>query len=88
MKYSQSLLPPASHPAITAFAEGVHARLPQHRVLPSEFIQGLERLRQLVQVLRTGSALVGEEVFAAQELGFDPTRESWALTFLLREPAP
>jgi hypothetical protein len=35
-----------------------------------------------------GSTLAGEEVFAAQELGFDPTREPWALTFLLREPAP
>jgi RNA polymerase sigma factor (sigma-70 family) len=33
-----------------------------------------------------GSTLAGEEVFAAQELGFDPTHEHWALTLLLREP--
>jgi RNA polymerase sigma factor (sigma-70 family) len=33
-----------------------------------------------------GSALAGEAVFAAQELGFDPTRQPWALTFLLRQP--
>jgi RNA polymerase sigma factor (sigma-70 family) len=33
-----------------------------------------------------GSALAGEEVFAVQELGFDPTCEPWALTFLLRQP--
>jgi hypothetical protein len=27
-------------------------------------------------------------VFTAQELGFDPTCEPWALAFLLREPEP
>jgi hypothetical protein len=35
-----------------------------------------------------GSALAGEEVFSMQELGFDPTREPWALTLVLREPEP
>jgi hypothetical protein len=35
-----------------------------------------------------GSALAGEAVFAAQELGFDPTRQPWALTLLLRELEP
>jgi hypothetical protein len=35
-----------------------------------------------------GTALVGEAVFTAQELGFDPTCEPWALAFLLREPEP
>src|SRR4029453_2044550 len=32
-----------------------------------------------------GSTLAGEEVFAAQELGFDPPHDPWALP-LLREP--
>jgi anti-sigma factor RsiW len=33
-----------------------------------------------------GSAAAGEEVFSAQELGFDPTREPWAFIVLQREP--
>jgi transcriptional regulator with XRE-family HTH domain len=32
-----------------------------------------------------GQALAGEEVFSAQELGFDPTCEPWAVALLLRE---
>jgi hypothetical protein len=32
-----------------------------------------------------GSALAGEKVLSTQELGFDPTREPWAVVLLIRE---
>jgi transcriptional regulator with XRE-family HTH domain len=35
-----------------------------------------------------GSALADEAVFSAQELGFDPTREPWGVTFQIRETEP
>jgi transcriptional regulator with XRE-family HTH domain len=38
----------------------------------------------LAEVL-LGSALAGEEVLSTPELGFDPTREPWAVTLLIRE---
>jgi hypothetical protein len=50
--------------------------------------KALEENTVVLAEVSLGSAVAGEDVFAAQELGFDPTRQSWALTFLLREPAP
>jgi hypothetical protein len=35
-----------------------------------------------------GRDVAGQEVFATQDLGFDPTGEPWALTLVLREPEP
>jgi hypothetical protein len=35
-----------------------------------------------------GSDLAGQEVFATQDLGFDPTSEPWALVLVLRERKP
>jgi hypothetical protein len=32
-----------------------------------------------------GNALAGEKAFTMQDLGFDPTREPWALTLMLWE---
>ena len=40
-EHSRSLSPTASRPDFLAFAEGVHMRLPQHRALPPEVVQGL-----------------------------------------------
>jgi len=37
--------------------------------------------------VQLGQALAGEAVWTAPELGFDPTREPWALIIVLREPA-
>jgi hypothetical protein len=38
--------------------------------------------------LRLGNTLAGEEEFTAETLGFDPTREPWALALLLKAPEP
>ena len=38
--------------------------------------------------LRLGQTLAGEEEFTAQTLGFDPTRDPWALAILLKAPEP
>jgi hypothetical protein len=33
-----------------------------------------------------GNTVAGEEEFTAATLGFDPTREPWALSILLKAP--
>lgn len=38
--------------------------------------------------LRLGQTLAGEEEFTAETLGFDPTRDPWALAILLKAPGP
>jgi hypothetical protein len=38
--------------------------------------------------LRLGNTLAGEEEFTAETLGFDPTRDPWALAILLKAPEP
>jgi hypothetical protein len=38
--------------------------------------------------LRLGNTLTGEEEFTAETLGFDPTRDPWALAILLKAPEP
>jgi hypothetical protein len=36
--------------------------------------------------VRLGNTVAGEEEFNAETLGFDPTREPWALAILLKAP--
>jgi hypothetical protein len=36
--------------------------------------------------VRLGNTLAGEEEFTAEALGFDPTREPWAVAILLKAP--
>jgi hypothetical protein len=38
--------------------------------------------------VRLGNTVAGEEEFTAETLGFDPTREPWAVAILLRAPEP
>ena len=52
MKHSRPLSPTASPPDFLAFAKEVQTRLPQHRALSPEVVQGLERLGRFFQVLR------------------------------------
>jgi hypothetical protein len=59
--------------------------------LVGEFWVRFTRLEDVTVVLAEvplGSGLAGEKVFAMQDLGFDPTREPWALILMLWEPVP
>jgi RNA polymerase sigma factor (sigma-70 family) len=53
MKNSCSLSADAAYPDFAAFEAGVRARLAQHRALPPDAVQVIERLGRLVHVLRT-----------------------------------
>jgi hypothetical protein len=46
-----------------------------------------EEAAVILAELRLGSALAGEAEWSTDTLGFDPSRERWALALMLREPA-
>jgi hypothetical protein len=52
MENSRSLSADAAYPDFVAFEAGVRARLAQHRALPPDAVQGVERLGRLVHILR------------------------------------
>jgi hypothetical protein len=41
--------------------------------------------RQQLAEVRLGAAVIGEEVFTSDELGFDPSSERWALALVVKE---
>ena len=41
--------------------------------------------RQQLAEVRLGSAVIGEEVFTSEDLGFDPSSERWALALVVKE---
>jgi hypothetical protein len=51
------------------------------------FIRPSDPTRSPVEV-RLGNTLAGEEEFTAETLGFDPTRDPWALAILVKAPEP
>ncbi len=55
---------------------------------PSEFwIRFIEpELEQTYSELFLGTGLVGEEFFLEEELGFDPWRQKWAISIVLKRP--
>lgn len=61
-----------------------------HLTLPGDLWVRFTRLNDptdLLAEIRLGLEPEGEAVFPTPVLGFDPTREPWALTLLLKEPA-
>lgn len=60
-----------------------------HMTLPGDFwvrfTHPTDPTRPSVEV-RLGNTVAGEEEFTAETLGFDPTREPWALAILLKAP--
>jgi hypothetical protein len=62
-----------------------------HMTLPGDFwvrfTHPTDPTRPPVE-LRLGNTVAGEEEFPAETLGFDPTRDPWALAILLKAPEP
>jgi len=62
-----------------------------HLTLPGDFwvrfIHPTDPIRPPVE-LRLGHTVAGEEEFTAETLGFDPTREPWALAILVKACEP
>jgi hypothetical protein len=60
-----------------------------HMTLPGDFwvrfTHPTDPTRPPVE-LRLGNTVAGEEEFTAETLGFDPTREPWALAILVKAP--
>lgn len=60
-----------------------------HLTLPGDFwvrfTHPTDPTRPPVEV-RLGNTVAGEEEFTAETLGFDPTREPWALAILVKAP--
>ncbi len=64
-----------------------HATVRRPGALWARFVRP-DETATLLREVPLGQAVEGEEVWPASTLGFDPTREPWALLLVLKEPTP